>query len=95
MFAVYLPLRFSRRVRLRRHARRIASDEKFSRLAANVWVSTRTGGRRTAKFASIRSGFEGRVAINRFRSKAMGKYFLAWILGVPAAVLVVIYLLMH
>ena len=25
----------------------------------------------------------------------MGKYFLAWILGVPATVLVLIYLLMH
>jgi len=25
----------------------------------------------------------------------MGKYFLAWILGVPATVLVLIYLFMH
>jgi hypothetical protein len=29
------------------------------------------------------------------QEKAMGKYFLAWIFGVPAAVLAVIYLLMH
>jgi hypothetical protein len=29
------------------------------------------------------------------RRKLMGKYFLAWILGVPATVLVLIYLLMH
>jgi len=25
----------------------------------------------------------------------MGKYFLAWILGVPAGLLVIIYLVMH
>jgi len=29
------------------------------------------------------------------RRNAMGKYFLAWVLGVPATVLVLIYLLMH
>jgi hypothetical protein len=29
------------------------------------------------------------------RSKDMGKYFLAWILGVPGVVLVLIYILMH
>jgi hypothetical protein len=29
------------------------------------------------------------------KEKTMGKYFLAWILGVPAAVLVLIYVLMH
>jgi len=25
----------------------------------------------------------------------MGKYFLAWLLGVPATVLVIVYLVMH
>jgi hypothetical protein len=29
------------------------------------------------------------------RSTIMGKYFLAWILGVPAIVLVLIYLFFH
>jgi hypothetical protein len=29
------------------------------------------------------------------RSTVMGKYFLAWILGVPALVLVLIYLFFH
>jgi hypothetical protein len=34
-------------------------------------------------------------APNHDRRNAMGKYFLAWVLGVPATVLVLIYLLMH
>jgi len=25
----------------------------------------------------------------------MGKYFLAWLLGVPASILVIVYLIMH
>ena len=29
------------------------------------------------------------------RSMIMGKYFLAWLLGVPAIVLVLIYLVFH
>jgi hypothetical protein len=29
------------------------------------------------------------------RRTAMGKYFLAWLLGVPAIVLVLIYLFLH
>jgi hypothetical protein len=32
--------------------------------------------------------------INR-RSTIMGKYFLAWIMGVPAIVLVILYLFFH
>ena len=32
---------------------------------------------------------------NFIRSTIMGKYFLAWILGVPAIVLVLIYMFMH
>lgn len=27
--------------------------------------------------------------------RGMGKYFLAWLLGVPATVLVIVYLVMH
>ena len=35
--------------------------------------------------------------LNRYRLKEqlMGKYFLGWILGVPAIVLVLIYVFMH
>lgn len=29
------------------------------------------------------------------RSTTMGKYFLAWLLGIPAIVLVLIYLVFH
>ena len=29
------------------------------------------------------------------KEKDMGKYFLAWLLGVPAGVLVLVYLFMH
>ena len=32
---------------------------------------------------------------NLERSRIMGKYFLAWILGVPAIVLVLIYMFFH
>jgi hypothetical protein len=32
---------------------------------------------------------------NSFQESSMGKYFLAWILGVPAVVLVGIYLVAH
>jgi hypothetical protein len=32
---------------------------------------------------------------NFYRSTIMGKYFLAWILGVPAIVLVLIYMFFH
>jgi hypothetical protein len=32
---------------------------------------------------------------NFLRSTIMGKYFLAWILGVPAIVLVLIYMFFH
>jgi hypothetical protein len=32
---------------------------------------------------------------NHDRRNVMGKYFLAWVLGVPATVLVLVYLLMH
>ncbi len=31
----------------------------------------------------------------QFGGVRMGKYFLAWLLGVPATVLVVVYLIMH
>jgi hypothetical protein len=30
-----------------------------------------------------------------FGVKHMGKYFLAWVLGVPATVLVLVYFIMH
>jgi len=33
--------------------------------------------------------------VNNVRRMAMGKYFIAWLLGVPAFVLVLIYLFMH
>ena len=51
-------------------------------------------GARAAKFSGIDvpAAF---VPDKSLEEKTMGKYFLAWILGVPAAVLVVIYLLMN
>jgi len=35
------------------------------------------------------------VLINQTGESIMGKYLLAWVLGVPAIVLVVIYFFMH
>jgi hypothetical protein len=35
------------------------------------------------------------VVTNNLEGNAMGKYLIAWILGVPAFVLVIIYLLFH
>jgi hypothetical protein len=42
----------------------------------------------------------GRVICTRYRAykprrRNMGKYFIAWLLGVPAGLLVLIYLFMH
>jgi len=33
--------------------------------------------------------------INDIRENDMGKYFIAWLIGVPASVLVIVYLFMH
>ncbi|GAB3449032.1 hypothetical protein GCM10027320_43220 [Massilia solisilvae] len=48
----------------------------------------RTDGKRRGWHPASVTTFIGREAI-------MGKYFLAWIMGVPAIVLVLIYLFMH
>ena len=37
----------------------------------------------------------GLVITNHRKGNIMGKYFLAWIMGVPAIVLVLIYFFMH
>ena len=46
---------------------------------------------RPSRFACERSYAEGLLQ----RSIPMGKYLLAWILGVPAVVLVAVYFFMH
>ena len=41
--------------------------------------------------------FEGSVTLPSFSEKesGMGKYFIAWLLGVPAGLLILIYLFAH
>jgi hypothetical protein len=76
------------------------------RVRRNVWLkptprasfmlATIRTGAPCARYSARHHGFDSIGAlINLFRRKQMGKYFLAWIFGVPAAVLAVIYLLMH
>jgi hypothetical protein len=40
-------------------------------------------------------GRHGRPFFSGRRNKRMGKYFIAWLLGVPAGLLILIYLFSH
>jgi hypothetical protein len=45
----------------------------------------------------LNSGAPRRAGARRRKRKeiSMGKYFLAWLLGVPAGLLIIVYLIMH
>jgi len=49
----------------------------------------------TRRFAAARRCGQLSMRRNLQTEAQMGKYFLAWLLGVPASILVIVYLIMH